>query len=562
MTKGNFSNQGRDTFDPRKQYIGIRLQQGVPLLDRDWNELEDIRRYFERMLRRHYIGQGVPDDQGFRITAPPFRAPNDFMIGAGRCMVNGYDVHNEKPLLYSEQSGVPRLSPPDQDEVLTVYLQAAVVRVDSSDDPDLRNSQDISLETCVRDRLTWAVRVVRHPEQPPAGTYALAVIRRPAGAANITDAMIEDRRRTGLNLADVVDTADNLKARVAILENRIQHIQLDIEGIKRQLARLFWDVNLQVSQTQAFFGADVQITATVTDGLGQPVNGAYLTFSTDWGSLDPAIAVTDRNGRATIELIGVEAETPPPRADVGILRNVIQKVNLATLSNPGIIQYAQIRFEPQEMALISKYSPPATLADLSRNLPTGPIVAAPRLRTATVTVHVKESDGAIVRGVGSTQVRFGMWVRDWAKTKIVDVVTRVHVGARIGDLMRQGFVAEVFEHQRITAKLPETMQTISDDTQRIFKTSVLTDPNVPDAELTQAGMLGQAIAQEATAAVGLKTNQAVGSQLDQFVADPQLPLDEAGARVARTHIVQESSKIAAGFAQSQKQTFSSGRFGF
>ena len=45
---GNFSNHGIDTFDPDKDYIGIRLQQGVPLLDRDWNELEDIRRAAER----------------------------------------------------------------------------------------------------------------------------------------------------------------------------------------------------------------------------------------------------------------------------------------------------------------------------------------------------------------------------------------------------------------------------------------------------------------------------------------------------------------------------------
>jgi hypothetical protein len=36
---GNFS---RDTFDPSKQYTGVRLQQGVPLVDADWNELNDV----------------------------------------------------------------------------------------------------------------------------------------------------------------------------------------------------------------------------------------------------------------------------------------------------------------------------------------------------------------------------------------------------------------------------------------------------------------------------------------------------------------------------------------
>jgi predicted lactoylglutathione lyase len=91
--KGNFSKEGKDTFDPSKRYVGIRLQQGVPLLDRDWNELEDIRRYEELMLRKWYIGNGTPDD-GFKISSvgPP---ANDFKIKAGRCIVDGFEAVNE-----------------------------------------------------------------------------------------------------------------------------------------------------------------------------------------------------------------------------------------------------------------------------------------------------------------------------------------------------------------------------------------------------------------------------------------------------------------------------------
>ena len=91
--EGNFSKKGEDTFDPDKRYVGIRLQQGVPLLDRDWNEFEDIRRYEELMLRKWYVGNGSPDN-GFEISAvePP---ANDFKIAAGRCIVDGFDVVNE-----------------------------------------------------------------------------------------------------------------------------------------------------------------------------------------------------------------------------------------------------------------------------------------------------------------------------------------------------------------------------------------------------------------------------------------------------------------------------------
>ena len=77
MSPGNFSNGGVATFDEHKRYLGVRLQQGVPLLDRDWNELDDIRRFFERRLRAYYVGEGVPDLDGFEVRAPEFEADND-----------------------------------------------------------------------------------------------------------------------------------------------------------------------------------------------------------------------------------------------------------------------------------------------------------------------------------------------------------------------------------------------------------------------------------------------------------------------------------------------------
>src|SRR3954451_18281396 len=64
---GNFS---RDTFDRLKHYVGVRLQQGVPLIDADWNELEDIRRFELQAFLKWFIGDGVPQgNDGFRIAA-------------------------------------------------------------------------------------------------------------------------------------------------------------------------------------------------------------------------------------------------------------------------------------------------------------------------------------------------------------------------------------------------------------------------------------------------------------------------------------------------------------
>ncbi len=562
MSPGNFSNGGVATFDEHKRYLGVRLQQGVPLLDRDWNELDDIRRFFERRLRAYYVGEGVPDLDGFEVRAPEFEADNDVVIGAGSCSVAGFDVWSEADVLFSEQGDrVPLPAPDPAGDTIVLYLEPEVVLVDSTDDPDLRNAQDVNMETCLRDQLRWAVRAVRRPELPPAGTYALAEIARAATDVQITPALIQDRRRTMLNLAGAVDRLDSAEQRLDALETAVQRAQLDIETMRQDLNRLLWDVRVEASTVDALFGGKATITVTVTDRNADPVQGATVSFTTDWGSLTSSIAVTNASGKVSVELVGVQTETPIRLADVGILQRASQKVAAATLANPGAVEYAKVRFEPEELALISRYSPPSLLHDLGTDLPPAPIIAQPDPRTATVTVHAKESQGAIVRGVGSVQVRFGVWIRDWVRTKIVDVTKQVTVGARIGDVMRQGIAEGAFDQTRVTDRLPYTLQSIHDETQAKLKEHLFVDPQLDDADVVGSGLLGQVIAQEATAAVGAHTNTAIETQLDQFVAATDVPLDPKQAATARTDIVQRSSQITAGFAQSHKQLFSVARTG-
>jgi hypothetical protein len=561
MSPANFSNGGVDTFDPRKRYIGIRLQQGVPLLDRDWNELEDIRRYVERTIRQHSVGDGVPDLDGFRLRAPGFPADNDVVISGGHCTIAGYEVWNIDEVLYSEQGDRQPLPAPDgqNSDVLTVYLEPEIIRVDASMDPDLRNAQDINLETCVRDQIRWTVRAIRQPALPPTDTYVLAEIRRGPTDKRITDAMIVDKRRTMVNLANAVDRITSAESRLTVLERAIRQAQVDIDSMKQDLGRLFWDVRVESSTVTALFGGKATINVTVTDRLGTPVAGATVAFTTDWGALEPAVASTNAQGRAAIDLIGVKTDGPIRSADIGLLQRVGQKVQAAVLANPGAIEYARVKFEPDELTVVSRYTPAALITDIGAELPSGPIVAQPDWRTATVTVHAKEGQGAVVRGVGSVQVRFGLWVRDWVRTKVFDVTSKVAVGARIGDLMRQGFEAELFDHNRITEKLPNTMQAIVDDTKVILKESLYADAGVRDIDLQGSGAIGQVVAQEATAAIGARANDAITTQLEQFVAAPDVPMNAGQAEVARTHIVQKSSQITAGFSQDQKQLFTTAR---
>ena len=224
MSPASFSNNGIDTFNPRNRYVGVRLQQGVPLLDRDWNELEDIRRYFERRTRDLNIGAGVPDATGFAIRAVAPPAAGDVVVSAGSCSIAGLDVSNDADVVFSKQGELKALPlPAAAGDTLVVYLEASVARIDELTEPNLIN-KDIGVVTCVRDQLRWAVKAVVAPQPPPAAAYVLAEIRRPAGQATITDDMITDRRRTRLNLADAID-------RLTALEKRVADLTLEVRGV-------------------------------------------------------------------------------------------------------------------------------------------------------------------------------------------------------------------------------------------------------------------------------------------------------------------------------------------
>jgi YVTN family beta-propeller protein len=228
--KGNFSNAKEDTFDPKNRYVGIRLQQGVPLLDRDWNELEDIRRYEELMLRKWYVGNGTPDD-GFKISVvePP---ACDFKIGAGRCIVDGFEVVHEPEgndyILYSSQDGIANLTLPSEEvRQDTVFLDVWIEEVTSEEDPALKNSQDVKIPTCVRHKLEWRVRVGKENKgNDHHFYYDLAEIKREEG--KITE--VKDLRTTKLTLATVRDALDTwlteLPGRLDARERKMYRVPL------------------------------------------------------------------------------------------------------------------------------------------------------------------------------------------------------------------------------------------------------------------------------------------------------------------------------------------------
>lgn len=197
-------------------YTGLRVRQGVPVLDRDLNLLQDLVAASLRRIVSRYIGDGVPlGSMAFAIEATG--ADNDFTIRAptdgrpGRCLVDGIEVTIVSSKAYRSQPRLPALAPPragGETRTDLVYLDVSVATVTEDQDPSLRNPGDINVATSVRLRPAWVVRVEPGSEAVPTlpaghAGFPLARIVRPPAVDEITREMVTDLRRACLTPGDI-----------------------------------------------------------------------------------------------------------------------------------------------------------------------------------------------------------------------------------------------------------------------------------------------------------------------------------------------------------------------
>jgi len=92
---GNTPNVSRNTFDVTKEYQRVSIQQGVPVMDADLNELQDNLRIWIQLLSEYFIGTfRVGTGFGFGSAAVPTN--QNFNIGAGWAMVEGAMISTTK----------------------------------------------------------------------------------------------------------------------------------------------------------------------------------------------------------------------------------------------------------------------------------------------------------------------------------------------------------------------------------------------------------------------------------------------------------------------------------
>lgn len=160
--KGDFS---RDTFDPRKHYSAVLIQQGRVQVDADWNEQQAIHARLGESAARDIIGaSGAPaEDPGFQIRVPDGKT---LSIGAGHFFVDGILCENETDLPYAAQPDLP--GAPDVLDLLQrtnvttaiAYLEVWRRHLTALDDPAMREKALGGPDTATRVKTVWQVKVL------------------------------------------------------------------------------------------------------------------------------------------------------------------------------------------------------------------------------------------------------------------------------------------------------------------------------------------------------------------------------------------------------------------
>ncbi len=159
----------RSTFDARKDYSGVRMQQGRVQVDADWNEQLDIQRHRERAARGDIIGAaGVPrngvdwedgDRGGFEIALAD--SGGALELSPGRIYVDGILCELREADAAAATVDPVGLSGEADAGIYLVYLDVWERDVHAGEDPSIVDPALLVPDTAVRSKVEWVVRAVR-----------------------------------------------------------------------------------------------------------------------------------------------------------------------------------------------------------------------------------------------------------------------------------------------------------------------------------------------------------------------------------------------------------------
>lgn len=164
------SDISRSTFNSKKHYRAVRMQQGRPQLDSDWNEQIDIENHLRRTVISDLMGQsGVPlKNDGFHIEETS--SGENVKISKGRIYVDGILCENNSDVYYQKIEGhtneipqeiIPLDSEVDGDGTYLVYLETREYNVGRLEDPDLLEVALGGVDSTTRTQILNRVRMAK-----------------------------------------------------------------------------------------------------------------------------------------------------------------------------------------------------------------------------------------------------------------------------------------------------------------------------------------------------------------------------------------------------------------
>jgi len=181
--KGDFT---RFTFDPKKHYSSVRMQQGRIQLDADWNEQAEIQLHHNQITNHDVIGLcGAPKhNPGFAVGVNS----GELTIGKGRYYVGGILCENERDVSYLAQ---PDLIPEkvENDGRYLAYLEVWQRHLTAVEDAEIKDVALGGTDTATRTKTVWQVKLRRLESfsSNPADDCPCSVVTRIAGLAVRTD---------------------------------------------------------------------------------------------------------------------------------------------------------------------------------------------------------------------------------------------------------------------------------------------------------------------------------------------------------------------------------------
>jgi len=169
--KGDFT---RFTFDKKKHYNKVKLQQGRVQVDADWNELVDIQDYHDTICLKDIIGQsgGPIDNAGFLIEKKEdTNGIESLLIGKGRYYIDGILIENDAKddVKISKQIDYPwfkkdgtrlNLNTNIEPGIYLAYLDVWERHITALDDSEIRESAlGVGADTTTRSKVVWQVKL-------------------------------------------------------------------------------------------------------------------------------------------------------------------------------------------------------------------------------------------------------------------------------------------------------------------------------------------------------------------------------------------------------------------